>query len=295
MITEIFYHTDNFCKELIRETGKNILTDGENKRDREFNLSMSEIMTIAIYYHFSGYNTFKDYYTRYVLISLKDCFKKLVSYSRFVELKEKITMPLAMFAKILNSKKCSGIFFIDSFSLPVCNIRRSKSNKTFKNSAKKGKTSVGWFFGFKVHIIINPTGEIVNFCITKGNVSDNNKNVLECLTENIEGKVFGDKGYMLNKKLFEQFLGKKIKIVTKIRKNMKNQLLEIEEKLILTKRGLVESVINIIKRILLLDNTRHRSPLNFLSNIFSSLVAYGFREGNPSLDTLSNDLICKNC
>lgn len=294
MITELFYHVDNFCKEFEREVGKNILTDGENKRNRECRLSMSEIMTIAIYYHYSGYHTFKGYYVRHVLTTMKDCFRKLVSYNRFIELKQKIALPLAIFAKVLNSKKCSGIFFVDSFSLPVCNVRRSNSNKTFKKSAKKGKTSVGWFFGFKVHIIIGPEGEIVNFCVTRGNVSDNNKNVLECLTENIEGKIFGDKGYMLNKDLFEKLLSRNIKVVTKVRKNMKKRLLDVEEKIILSKRGLVESVINILKKILLIDNTRHRSQFNFLSNIFSGLIAYAFRKDNPSLEFATNQLICKN-
>jgi len=297
MITEIFYHTDNFCKEhndeiekqYLEEYGKKKIVNNEDKE-----LSISEIMTIIIYYHYSGYHTFKDYYLKYIKINAENNFSdnKIVSYNRFLELKRKVLFALALFAKYKNSNRCTGISFIDSFSLPVCHIKRCNSNKTFKGMTKKGKTSMGWFFGFKTHIIINPYGEIIDFCITKGNVSDNNTNVLESLTTNVYGKVFGDKGYLLRKGFFEKLFNRGVKIVTKIRKNMKNILMDLDEKMILTKRGLVESAINILKRILLIDNTRHRSPINFFVSIFSGLIAYSFRENKPSLDVRSDLLIC---
>ena len=290
MITEIFYHTDNFCKIFESETEKNFLTDGKNKRKRSYNLSLSEIMTISIYYHYSGYNTFKAYYLKYVKNDLKKCFKNLVSYNRFLELKKKISLPLALFAKLLNSGKCTGVSFVYSFPLPVCHKKRSSSNKTFKNIAKKGKTSMGWFFGFKVHMIINHKGEIISFCITQGNIHDSNAEVIKKLTKKVKGKLFGDKGY-LGKKLFEKLWNKGIKVVTKIKKNMKNKLMEMEDKILLRKRGIVESVINILKRILLIDHTRHRSSANFFSNLFSGLISYAFRKKKPSLKVCRNGLI----
>jgi len=261
---------------------KSFLTDGNHKRKRAHNLSLSEIMTISIYYHYSGYNTFKNYYLKCVNKNLRGCFGTLVSYNRFLELKKKVALPLALFAKLLNSGKCTGISFIDSFPLPVCHKKRSSSNKTFKNIAKKGKTSMGWFFGFKVHIVINHNGEIINFCITQGNIHDGNTEVIEKLTKKVKGKLFGDKGY-LGKKLFEKLWSSGIKIVTKIKKNMKNKLMEMEDKILLRKRGLVESVINILKRILLIDHTRHRNPISFFSNLFSGLISYALRKKKPSL------------
>jgi len=293
VITEIFYHTDNFCKEFEAKTGKNFLTDGDNKRKREHTFSLSEAMTIAIYYHYSGYKTFKDYYEKCVEKDLKTCFNGLVSYGRFVELKKKIAIPLAVFAKVLNSAECTGISFIDSCPLPVCHNKRILNHKTFKEVAKRGKTSMGWFFGFKVHITINQHGEIISFCITPGNVHDNNEDVMNKLVQSIFGKLFGDKGY-IGKKTFENLWDKGIKMVTKIKKKMKNKLMLIEEKILLKKRGVVESVFNILKRILLIDHTRHRSPVNFFSNLFSGLIAYAFRKNKPSLKMCSNDLLGEN-
>ena len=290
MITEIFYHTDNFCKVFESKIEKNILTDGKNKRRRSHKLSLSEIMTISIYYHYSGFNTFKDYYLKCVQKELKKCFGNLVSYNRFLELKKKASLPLALFAKMLNSGKCTGVSFVDSFPLSVCHKKRSSSNKTFKNIAKKGKTSMGWFFGFKVHMIINHNGEIISFCITQGNIHDSNAEVIDKLTKKVKGKLFRDKGY-LGKKLFEKLWSRGIKIVTKIKKNMKNKLMEMEDKILLKKRGVVESVINILKRILLIDNTRHRNLSNFFSNLFSGLIAYAFRKKKPSLKTYCSGFI----
>jgi len=249
-------------------------------------------MTIAIYYHCSGYKTFKDYYLRCVQKDLKSCFKKLVSYNRFIELKKKAAFPLAILAQAFNSAECTGILFVDSFALPVCHNKRILSNKTFKGIAKRGKTSMGWFFVFKVHLATNQYGEIISFCTTPGNVSDNNEDVMSKLVKRIFGKIFGDKGY-LGKKLFEMLWSKGIKIVTKIKKNMKNKLMLMDEKILLKKRGPIESVINILKRILLIDHTRHRNPVSFFSNLFSGLVAYAFRENKPSLKTCRNNLIEK--
>jgi len=191
-------------------------------------------------------------------------------------------LPMALFCKLLNSNQCTGISFVDSFALPVCHIKRQYSNKVFNETAKKGKSSMGWFFGFKVHFLINHKGEVVNFCITPGNIHDCNEKVMDKLTKDVFGKLFGDKGY-LGKKLFEKLWNQGIHIITKIRKNMNNKLMNLVDKILLRKRGTVESVIAILKKFFCIEHTRHRNPINFLVNLCSGFIAYALKPEKPSI------------
>jgi len=282
MIVTIFCHVDDFCKKF-----KKILLDNDanlpkTKRGRKRKMSLSEVITIAIYFHYSGYKNFKSYYLNCVQKELKSCFRELVSYNRFLELMQETAIPTALFCKLLNSNKCTGISFVDSFSLPVCHIKRQYSNKVFKGLAKKGKTSMGWFFGLKVHFLINHHGEVVNFCITSGNIHDCNEKVMNKLTKTVFGKLFGDKGY-LSKKMFEKLWSKGIQMVTKLRKNMTNKLMHLEDKILLKKRGVIESVIGILKNTFSIQHTRHRSAKNFLVNLCSAFIAYAFKPEKPSI------------
>ncbi len=285
MLVEIFYHIDEFCKAFEEAVkSKSISKNGKVCRERKQSLSLSEIVTICIYYHYSGYKNFKAYYLNYVKEYLKKDFKGLVSYNRFVELQKNTIPVLALFLQIYSrAAKNTGVSFIDSFSLAVCNNRRIHSHKTFKGLAKRGKTSMGWFYGFKIHFVINHFGEILSLYITPGDVSDNNENVLEKLTQRITGKLFGDKGYIIKKPLFEKLYENGVQIITKIRKNMKNKLIPMHDKLLLKKRGVIESIIRILKEVFNIEHSRHRSPTNFLSNIFSTLVAYCFKPEKPSI------------
>jgi hypothetical protein len=283
MLVKIFYHIDNFCKDFQKQFCKNLLSDGSGLRDRKSQLSMSEVMTICIYYHVSGYNKFKDYYEKDVCVHMKKDFHQLVSYNRFLELRQKIVFPLLIFAQLYATKHCSGISFIDSFSLEVSHIRRASSHKTFKALAAKGKTSVKWFYGFKLHVVINNLGEIIAFCITPGNVADCNQIILTKLTKKLFGKLFGDKGYIVNKNVFECLLSKGVRLITKLRKNMKNKLITPEDQYFLKKRGIIESVGSILKEQLLLEHSRHRSIFGFLCHIISTIIAYSFRESKPSI------------
>jgi hypothetical protein len=279
MLVYLFYHIDEFCK-LLKATR---ITDGSESATGS-RLSDSEIMTICVYFHYSGFKTFKDYYIKSILRYHKSEFKNLVSYSRFVELKQEIALDLGVLALLLcHINKCTGTSFIDSFSLPICHNKRIYSHKVFKGFAQRGKTSVGWFFGFKVHIVIDQMGNLLNFYFTPGNVADNNENVLKSLLADIFGKAFGDKGYIVKQELFKFLYLNGIELVNKVRSNMKSKLMNFADKLILSKRGVVESVIDIIKIHLSVDHSRHRSTRAFLSNLFSGLIAYAFYPTKPSI------------
>lgn len=280
-LTTIFYHTDEFCKLFEKEFNQNILSNGHGQRERAGSLQLSEVMTIVIYYHRSGFKTFKDYYTRSAELRL--AFPTLPSYNRFIELQQKIIVPLGIFAKLQARGTCDGTSFIDSFPLAVSHVKRIPSHKTFHGVAARGKTSVGWFYGFKVHIIINGYGEIIDFEITPGNVADNNAKLIEKITEKVHGKIYGDKGYMLNAELFEKLYCKGIHLVTKLRKNMVNKVMELKDKIMLKKRGVIESVGAVFKEDLNIEHSRYRSIASLFVNVCSALIAYSLGKKKPSI------------
>lgn len=160
------------------------------------------------------------------------------------------------------------------------NIKK-RSGFSMKQFANIGKSSTGWFYGLKLHLVINGNSEILSFCLTSGNVSDVDEEVIEKLTKNIFGKLIGDKGY-ISQKSFDNLFKKHITMVTKIRKNMKNKLVTLQDKLFLRKRAVIESVNNILKENLQIEHTRHRSPINFLVNLISGIVAYSFYNSKPT-------------
>ncbi|HJZ23821.1 MAG TPA: IS982 family transposase [Candidatus Babeliales bacterium] len=282
LLITIFYEIDEFCKQFENEYKKFLIQNGSQKRNKPSRLLMSEMMTICIHFHFSGYKNFKQYYINHVCQHLSTEFPNLVSYTRFVELKQKVALPIAVFAQ-LNPGTCTGKSLIDSAALKVAHQRRIHSHKVFKGLAQRGKTSVGWFFGFKIHLTINEKGEILNFLITPGNVADNNEEVIISATKGLFGKIFGDKGYIINSELFQKLYSQGIQFITKLRSNMTNKLMPMEDKLFLKKRGLIETVIGILKEELSMEHSRHRSVWGFFSHIFSTLAAYVFKAKKPSL------------
>jgi len=283
-IIEVFCEIDDFCKEYEKR-----LITGETPQKAKTSMALSEIMTIAVMYHLSQYRTFKWYYKRCVSEHWREYFPKLVSYNRFVEIMQGISVPLILYLMKDSFGKCSGINFVDSTSLDVCDNHRIHSHKVFKEFAKRGKSSTGWFFGFKLHIIINDRGEILSFCLTPANVDDKDWGVMSHLTKNIFGKLFGDKGY-ISPKLFANLWERNIQLITKVRKNMKNKLMNLTDKLLLRKRAVIESVNDFLKNICDIEHSRHRSVINFFTNAFSALVAYSFLPKKPSI-SLPNSLI----
>jgi len=281
LLTTIFYHVDNFCKDLDKEI--KIRTLGTEKMTGpKPQLSQSEIMTIVIFFHHSCVRTFKDYYSIYIKGLIRAAFPTAPSYNRFVENMKHCLMPLYIFMSYCRLGIVTGISFVDSTSIAVCHNLRISSNKVFKNIAARGKTSTGWFYGFKLHLIINELGEIVAFDITPGNCDDRNTKTMDRLTKNLWGKLFGDKGY-LSAKLFKSLFSKGITLFTKLKKGMKNTLIGITDKLLLKKRGVIESVNEILKSSCQIEHSRHRSLVNFFVNLIAGLVAYSFRGKKPSI------------
>lgn len=283
----IFCDVDDFCKTFAPVWQQLLLPAQPKQRDRKFGLCLSEVMTIVIQFHLSGYRTFKAYYIEHVCVHQRQEFPGLVSYNRFVELWPLTFVPLCVYLTT-RFGSCSGISFVDSTKLAVCHNRRIWGHQVFADYAERGKTSVDWFYGFKLHLVVNDCGELLNVTITPGNVDD--RAVVPDLAGVLFGKLFGDKGYV-SQPLFEQLWQDGVQLITKLKKNMKERLLPEFDKLLLRKRGIVESIIDQLKNISQIEHTRHRSVFNFFVNLIAGLVAYTFREKKPSLHLRDRHLL----
>ena len=279
-VLELFCHVDDFCRAFEPKWQQQCLASGSKQRNRARELVLSEIMTILILFHQSHYRTFKAFYTEHVCVDLRGAFPQLVSYTRFVEFFPSALVPLCVYLHSCLGV-CSGISFVDSTRLAVCHNRRIRQHRVFRGLAARGKTSVDWFFGFKLHLVFNDRGELLSFTLTPGNVDDR-KPVVQ-FAKRLCGKLVGDKGYLsqpLLKQLHEQF---GIELITARRKNMKERELGLFDKLLLRKRAIVETIIDQLKNISQIEHTRHRSPINFLVNLLCGLIAYCHQPKKPSL------------
>jgi hypothetical protein len=288
-VIEFFVELDDFYKEFDQIIKSSRIEQRFDKcRNRKTLMSESEMMSILLLFHFGHFTNFKHFYTQYVQKHLTDCFPKMLSYNRFIQLQPRVIIPLMLFLKHRCMGKSRGINYIDSTIIRVCHIKREKQNKVFKGFAEKGKSTMGWFFGFKLHLIINDKGEILSFYLTKGNVDDRNFDVLKTMTKDIFGKLFGDKGYV-SKALSELLFEDGIQLITKVRKNMKKQNLSSEDQILLRKRALIESVNDELKNICKIEHSRHRSVTGFLINLTAALSAYHFFPKKPSLNIIPDE------
>ena len=279
-LVELFCHVDDFCQAFEGAWIRHQLTTGHRRRRRAGHLCLSEIMTLLIWFHQSHYRDFKAFYLHHVCRHLRDAFPRLVSYGRFVELMPSTLIPLCTYLRQCQGA-CTGISFIDSTPLAVCNPHRIHQHRLFAGMAQRGKSSTGWFFGFKLHVVVNDRGQLLNVALTPGNVDD--RKPVPGLVPDLFGKLFADRGYISNK------LSKQLKtlfdlqLITKLRSNMKNQLLPMADKLLLRKRALIETIIDQLKNISQIEHTRHRSPVNFMVNLLGGLIAYCHQPKKPAL------------
>lgn len=281
LLIQLFLDIDDFCKgyEKWQSTQVSFPDIKDNWRST---LHRSEAMTIIVYYHHSGYKCFQYYYQRLVEGELKSYFPTTYGYKYFLGLIPKCFDLLFLFAQWqCHNNQRTGIYYIDSKRLPVCHNKRIHNHQVFKAIAQRGKSSMGWFYGLKLHLVINNLGEINSFLFTSANFSDNNKAVLEYLLDGLQGACFGDKGYL--SKLFEQFYSNGLKLVSKIRRNMKNKLMPLHEKYQLMKRGVIESVNDILMTVCDLEHTRHRSPANAITHMVAAIVAYNYLPNKPTV------------
>ena len=277
-ITEIFYLIDEFCNEFEQTIKKHTL--GKQPKKKPI-MSCSEVIALMIVFHSGGYRSMKHFYCFYVQKHMTHLFPKTVSYNRFVELMQAATLPMTLFSKTCMGES-TGISFIDSTPIRVCKNKRIKRNKVFKGIAELGKSTMGYFFGFKLHLVVNDKGELLNFVITKGNVDDREPLKNKRFVNELKGKLYADKGY-LSKDLANLLFLDGLHLITSIRNNMKNVLMEMKDKIMLRKRSVIETINDELKNMCQVEHSRHRSFTNFINNLISGLIAYTFFPKKPAI------------
>jgi hypothetical protein len=308
-VTELFCIADDFCKFFDAMMEKYTLkADKKRQYHRKSTMSKAEIMVIMILFHDSGYRCLKHFYIEKVCRHMRHLFPKVVSYNRwssesrsqtcldyaesrqrktivnrFVELEKEVAIPLALFIKKVLLGKCTGISFVDSTPLRVCRNQRIHIHKVFKGIAQRGKCSMGWFFGFKLHLICNERGELLNFMITPGDVDDMKPLEYKAFVEFIYGKLVGDKGY-ISKNLFQRLFVDGIQLITKLKNNMKGALMSVSDKLLLRKRAIIETVNDELNNIAQVEHSRHRCFDNFIVNLLGAIAAYCMFPKKPCIN-----------
>lgn len=278
-LLELFCNIDDFCQACQRQQAAQLPAQ-TGQPVRQPGLSESEIMTIMIHFHQVGYRTFKTYYTDYVQTQLRGEFPHLVSYNRFIQLLPRVVLLLWAYAQS-RCGRCTGIAFVDSTPLRVCHNRRISRNKVFKGLAARGQSSLGWFYGFKLHLIVNEVGDLLAFTLTPGN--DDDRKPVPRLAKGLFGKLFGDKGY-LSQALFEQLWQQGLQLITAVKANMKNRLMPLMDKLLLRKRYIIETINDQLKNLSQIEHSRHRSPINFLINVLAGVIAYSWQPKKPAIN-----------
>ena len=279
-IVTIFCDIDDFCRSLLAVGHPQLPAYGFPHSQSTSRLSLSEVMTILIHFHQSHYRTFKAYYLEHVQVHLTSEFPHLVSYQRLIECLPAVLVPLGAYLQT-RLAVTHGLAFIDSLPLPVCHHRRIYSHQVFDGFAQRGKSSMGWFYGFKLHLVINDRGEVLGLTLTPGQVDD--RRPVAKLVRQLWGKLFGDRGY-IGQELFEQLWTEGVQLITKLKRNRKNKLMPVLDKLLLRKRALIECVNDQWKNISQIEHTRHRSATNGIVNMLAAVVAYTFQPKKPALD-----------
>jgi Transposase DDE domain len=277
-ITALYCCLDDFCK-VFAEWEAHQLIPSPTRRQRAGKLSRAEMLFIMVLFHLSPYKNFKTFYLDGIGVQHRACFRDLPHYDRFVSLMPRLFTPLMVLLHSLSGEE-SGIYFGDASKLAVCHNRRIHRHKVFDKLAARGKTSMGWFFGLKLHLVINHKGQIMAVKITPGNTADST--VLDEITRHLTGKLYADKGY-ISREVFTKLWQRGLHLITGIRRNMRNHLMLLGDKILLRKRFVIETVFDILKSEMGLEHSRHRSPVNAMVHVLSCLAAYAFRPGKPSI------------
>lgn len=279
IFTELYYEINEFMKTFGSLLNKHLIGA---RRQRPFcRMSVCEIMTVLIGFQIIGGQNFRQYYKDTVLQFHRAEFPSLVSYNRFTEVAPVVIIPLMLFLKFrMEMSLHTMIYIIDSTPLKVCINLRIPRHKVFREAAERGKTSTGWFYGFKLHLVVNHIGELMSVRITAGN-TDDRKPVMD-MVKNLKGKLFGDKGY-ISAALAEDLIQQGLNFITTLRKNMKKKDISFADRILLRKRAVVETVNDLLKNFFQIEHSRHRSVFGFTANLFSALIAYSFYPKKPHM------------
>lgn len=271
--TELFCLIDDFCIRFKPIYLQKLKESGQIKRCRDAFLDLSEIIFLATWFHLSHFKTFK-HFIGFVHFYHRHDFKSLPTYQRINALVAQHANAItAFFEALLVKPKQDHIHLIDSTPLAVCKNTRINRHRTFRATAGRGKSSTGWFYGFKLHLIVNRACEIVSALVTSGNVSDISALFPLFQMHPVQGKLFGDRGYI--SKFYKQLLGsRQCEVMTRSRANMPETVFSEEDEHYMCQRNLIETVNSQLKDDLGIEHSRHRSWRGYIAHVYASLIAY---------------------
>src|SRR3954466_8781354 len=276
-IVEVFCEVDDFCPAFLPQWEASLLgPGGPAPRGPQPGLSPSEIITLLLVLHSSGFKHLKSFYHGFAEPLLRGYFPGMPCYEHFVALQKSVFVPLVFFLHSHLGTK-TGLYDIDSTALPVCDNHRIARHKGFADLAQRGK--MGWFFGFKLHLVFNTDNEIVALKLTPGN----DTTPVPALTRDLIGKLFGDKG-SIGRKLAEDLLRRGLTLFTRVRKNMKSLPLSLQDRALLNARNMAETIIGHIKEFSSLNLSKHRSVINAFVHIIATITAYQINPIKPKLN-----------
>lgn len=284
-LVELFCDVDDFCQVFLPRWQQQLLEDGKRKRRRKGRMTPSEVMTIVIGFHMSNQRDFKNYYIGIVARFYRSDFPQLLSYTRFIEVMPTVLVPLCAYFTHLKGQP-TGIEFIDSITLKVCHNLRIPRHKVFDGIAKRGRGTMGWFYGFKLHLVVNHLGDIVACKLTPGNVDD--RAPVPELAKELPDRLYGDKGY-ISEALSDNLLDAGVNLITTVRSNMKAKVISAFDKAMLAKRFIIETINDQLKNISQIEHSRHRSMHGFMLNLMGGLIAYCHKPQKPSLNITDSE------
>ena len=268
IVDDLFLAIEDFFPKSIPWMNKN------TNRGRSSIWGPTEVVTLSILEFLNNSSEIKAFF-RLAKPQLEDVFKSWISYDRYVQLRNMYAPYAAVFLYwLMEPLKKAGVFFVDSTPLEVCHIRRASTHKVMVDFAKKSKTTKGWFFGLKLHLVINSKKEIVALHITPGNVDD--REPLMKLFRNLKGMAVGDAGY-LSKKWLKFFKKLGLHFFTGVRKNMK-KVITGPQHLLLKSRQHIESVFSILKTRYKIVRSLPRSVMGHMANYLYGLLAYCLKD-----------------
>src|SRR3978361_1738257 len=283
-ITALYCCLDDFCKVFEGWEAHRLIPSAQT-RQRPGKLSRAEMLFIMVLFHLSAFKHFKAFYLYGIGCQHRACFGDLPHYARFVSLMPRLFVPLMVLLHSLSGEQ-TGVYCADSTTRAVRHTRIPR-HKVFDGLAARGKSSVGWFYGLKLHFVINHKGQIVALQITPGNTADGT--VLNEMIQHLTGKLYADKGY-IGRELFAKLWQRGLHLITGIRRNMRNHLMPLADKLMLRKRFVIETVLDILKCEMGLEDSPHRSIMNAMVHVLSCLVAYAFRPSKPSISLIREEI-----
>ncbi|HEU4984584.1 MAG TPA: IS982 family transposase, partial [Nitrososphaera sp.] len=269
-LTELFCQVEDFCRVFEPVWEQRLLSRGMKKRRRRSALSVSELMSLVIVFHQLRCRQFKRFYLDYVCRYLRSELPTLPSYPRGIELLPRCAVPLAAWFERLQGH-CDGISIADATALAVGENKRIARHQVFKGVAARGKTAMRWFYGFKLHTLINSKGELIGLKLTPGNVDD--RTPMPELGQGLFGHLFADKGYIA-RWLSEALAAQGLHLITTLKKNMKPLDYTAFEQALLRRRALIETVFDELKNLGQIEHTRQRCVFNFIVNLMAGVIAY---------------------